>query len=290
MPMNAIRHHGRFALAPLLLLASLSGCALQSDMRILEDRLISLERKNADLQQALSRNRQEKQTLEQQLQQYGSLIEEKDVSLRDQSAGLQASADRIRSEIQAINGRLEETAFRLNQRIDALERTIESRPPAPSADFSSSAGADEMAGEMYDRGVDSGRIDDSAGPPPSGAPDVLYATGKQAFDQQDYDRAERHFRQLLDRHPRAALAGNAQFWLGEIFYRRRNFEEAILAYQQVIENYSDGNKVAAALLKQGFAFSSLGDKDNARLILRELLDRFSHTREARIAEQKLDTL
>ncbi|MFP4031157.1 MAG: tol-pal system protein YbgF [Desulfococcaceae bacterium] len=284
--MNPIRNHVWSLIPPALLLVSLSGCALQSDVRILEDRLISLERKNADLQETLSRNRQEKQSLEQRLQQYGNLIEEKDMSLRDQSAGLQVTADQIRSEIQAINGRLEETAFRLNQRIDALERNIESRPPAPSADFSSSGGA----GERNDRRVDSGRIDDSAGPPPSGAPDVLYATGKQAFDQQDYDRAERHFRQLLDRHPRATLAGNAQFWLGEIFYRRRNFEEAILAYQQVIETYPDGNKVAAALLKQGFAFSGLGDKENARLILRELLDRFSHTREARIAEQKLDNL
>jgi tol-pal system protein YbgF len=268
-----------------LLLASLSGCALQSDMRILEDRLISLERKNADLQQALSRNRQEKQSLEQQLQQYGSLIEEKDMSLRNQSAGLQVTADQIRSEIQAINGRLEETAFRLNQRIDDLERKVQTAPaPGPSPGFSSSMGRDEMDGGA----PDSASVGEA--PAPTGSPDVLYATGKQAFDQQDYDRAARHFQQLLNRYPQAPQADNAQFWIGEIFYQQRNFEEAILAYQQVIETYPDGNKLVAALLKQGFAFSSLGDKDNARLILQELLNRFPHTREARIAEQKLDNL
>lgn len=283
--MNPIRNHVWSVLPLALLLASLSGCALQSDMRILEDRLISLERKNADLQQALSRNRQEKQALEQQLQQYGSLIEEKDMSLRNQSAGLQVTADQIRSEIQAINGRLEETAFRLNQRIDDLERKVQTGPVVgPSSGFSSPMDRDEMDGGA----PGSASVGEAA--PPTGSPDVLYATGKQAFDEQDYDLAARHFRQLLSRHPRATLAGNAQFWLGEIFYHRRDFEEAILAYQQVIENYSDGNKVAAALLKQGFAFSSLGDKDNARLILQELLNRFAHTREARIAEQKLDNL
>jgi tol-pal system protein YbgF len=279
--MNPIRNLRGAVLLSLLLLAPLSGCALQSDMRILEDRLISLERKNADLQQALSRDRQEKQALEQELQQYGSLIEEKDVSLRSQSAGLQATADQIRSEIQALNGRLEETAFRLNQRIDGLERQIQTAPPAPSGNFSGS-GAPGAAG--------TGSSPAAAAPPPTGSADVLYATGKQAFDQQDYEEAGRHFRQLLNLYPQATQADNAQFWLGDILYQQRNFEEAILAYQQVIENYPDGNKVAAALLKQGFAFAAIGDKPNAELILQELINRFPHTRESRIAEQKLETL
>lgn len=279
--MNSIRNHRWIVFAPLLLLASFSGCALQSDMRILEDRLISLERKNADLQQALSQNRQEKQALEQELQQYGSLIEEKDVSLRSQSAGLQATADQIRSEIQALNGRLEETAFRLNQRIDGLERQIQTAPPSPSGGFSGAAGSS---------GAGTNPVSNRAPPPPTGSADVLYATGKQAFDQQDYEEAGRHFRQLLNLYPQAPQADNAQFWLGDILYQQRNFEEAILAYQQVIENYPDGNKVVAALLKQGFAFAALGDKPNAELILQELINRFPHTRESRIAEQKLETL
>jgi tol-pal system protein YbgF len=278
--MNSIRNHRWLVFAPLLLLAPISGCALQSDMRILEDRLISLERKNADLQQALSQNRQEKQALEQELQQYGSLIEEKDVSLRSQSAGLQATADQIRGEIQALSGRLEETAFRLNQRIDGLERKIQTAPSAPPGNFSGSASP----------GAGGTGSAPAAAPPPTGSADVLYATGKQAFDQQDYEEAGRHFRQLLNLYPRAPQADNAQFWLGDILYQRRNFEEAILAYQQVIENYPDGNKVSAALLKQGFAFAAIGDKPNAELILQELINRFPHTRESRIAEQKLETL
>ena len=38
----------------------------------------------------------------------------------------------------------------------------------------------------------------------------------------------------------------------------------------VIEKYPKGNKAPAALLKQGLAFSNIGDTANAKLILQEL--------------------
>ena len=43
----------------------------------------------------------------------------------------------------------------------------------------------------------------------------------------------------------------------------------------------------AALLKQGMAFTELGDKENARLIFKELIDRYPRSTEAKIAAQKL---
>lgn len=263
----------------------LGGCALQSDVRILEDRLIALERKSADLQEALAETRRARTELEGRLRQYGSLIEEKDVSLRNQSAGLQVTADQIRSEIQALNGRMEETAFRLRQRVSALEGTVRAGSQAPGPSPEGTDGVRPATGPGPSVGA-------AAAPaPPAGASaDVLYATGKRAFDARDYAEAAQYFQGLLQRYPDAPQADNAQFWLGEILYQQRDFEQAILAYQQVIESYPTGNKVAASLLKQGFAFSSLGDRDNARLILQDLMDRFPHTSEARIAEQKLENL
>jgi TolA-binding protein len=59
----------------------------------------------------------------------------------------------------------------------------------------------------------------------------------------------------LKRFPKSDNADNAQFWIGEIYYRQKWYETAILEYQKVIENYPKGNKVQASLLKQGFAFS-----------------------------------
>ena len=44
----------------------------------------------------------------------------------------------------------------------------------------------------------------------------------------------------------------------------------------------------AALLKQGYAFANLGEKGNARLILKELIRKYPGTSEAKIAAEKLD--
>jgi TolA-binding protein len=59
---------------------------------------------------------------------------------------------------------------------------------------------------------------------------------------------------------------------------------------EVIEKYPKGNKVPAALLKQGHAFQSLGDKVNSRLIFEELVRKHPGTGEAKAASDKLKEL
>jgi TolA-binding protein len=75
--------------------------------------------------------------------------------------------------------------------------------------------------------------------------------------------------------------------VGETYYREKWFEKAILEYQKVVEKYPTGNKLPAALLKQGFAFSNLGDNANARLILESLIQKYPDSNEAGIAAKKL---
>jgi tol-pal system protein YbgF len=94
----------------------------------------------------------------------------------------------------------------------------------------------------------------------------------------------------LKRYPKSDNADNAQFWIGEIYYRQKWYETAILEYQKVIENYPKGNKVQASLLKQGFAFFNLEDTANARLILMELVRKYPKSNEAVIAREKLKAM
>jgi tol-pal system protein YbgF len=117
--------------------------------------------------------------------------------------------------------------------------------------------------------------------------DDLYRSAKQAYDKGDLNNAREEFQKLLKEFPESENADNAQFWIGEIYYREKWYEKAILEYQKVIEKYPKGNKVTASLLKQGFAFFNLGDTSNARLILSELIKKYPKSNEAKIAERKL---
>ena len=120
--------------------------------------------------------------------------------------------------------------------------------------------------------------------------DELYVRAKQSFDNGEYETARKGFQDLLDKYPKSKNADNAQFWIGEIYYREKWYEKAILEYQKVIENYPQGNKVPGSLLKQGFAFLNIGDETNARLILRELMNKYPESNEAKVAGKKLDEL
>jgi tol-pal system protein YbgF len=115
----------------------------------------------------------------------------------------------------------------------------------------------------------------------------LYNRAKQAFDQGNSAQARRGFEEMIQRYPNSANADNAQFWIGETFFREKSYEKSILEYQKVIEKYPKGNKVPAALLKQGHAFLALGDKVNSRLIFEELARKFPQTAEAKAASDKL---
>ena len=60
------------------------------------------------------------------------------------------------------------------------------------------------------------------------------------------------------------LWGSAQYWIGDSLYAQKQFEAAIVAFDEVIRKYPEDNKVPAALLKQGYAFAELKDVRNAR--------------------------
>lgn len=123
-----------------------------------------------------------------------------------------------------------------------------------------------------------------------GAAKRLYDRAKKEYDAKNYDVAAVLFKQLLRDHAQSDLAGNAQYWLGETFYAQRQYEAAIVAFDEVIQKYSDSGKVPASILKQGFAFAALDDSRNARFFLEQVQRRFPDTTEARRAEEKLKTL
>ncbi len=120
--------------------------------------------------------------------------------------------------------------------------------------------------------------------------EALYNKAKQAFDQGNMAAARKGFEELVHYYPTSQNADNAQFWIGETFFREKLYEKSILEYQKVIEKYPKGNKVPAALLKQGYAFQSLGDKVNSRLIFEELVRKHPNTSEAKAASDKLKEL
>lgn len=118
----------------------------------------------------------------------------------------------------------------------------------------------------------------------------LYKDAYETFQKKDLEGARKKFEAFLKQYPNTELSGNAQFWIGEIYYQKKDFEKAILEYEKTITKYPETDKVPAALYKQALAFLELGDKGNARNLLKRVVQRFPRSKQAEMAKKKLEAM
>lgn len=101
-------------------------------------------------------------------------------------------------------------------------------------------------------------------------PDAGGGGGEQAYHDAfkklqdgDYAGAERGFKTFLQGNPKHALAGNAQYWLGETYYARRDYQNAMTAFAEGYKAYRNSPKGPDNLLKLGVTLATLGRKPDA---------------------------
>jgi tol-pal system protein YbgF len=83
------------------------------------------------------------------------------------------------------------------------------------------------------------------------------------LSQNDYAGTEAAFSQLIDTYPKDPLAGNAQYWIGESYYRRNRYKNAADAFLKGYKKYKSGDKAPETLLKLGMSLAAVGQKDAA---------------------------
>jgi tol-pal system protein YbgF len=280
--MSAMKYSVLFLL---LFFNMLYGCAMRDDVVMLENRMYWLEHRNA-------KSEKYDKELKSRIEEYFKVLEEKEQTLRNQSAEMHAMHDHLKAEIQLISGRIDETDYLLKQKLSDSDKITENR--LERIEESVGLNKKRIARLEHYLNFESDENDVKIKSKPQSREELseneLYTVYKQAFDAGDFETALKGFKNLINKFPKSAHADNAQFWIGEIYYSEKWYEKAILEYQKVIEKYPKGNKVPASLLKQGFAFLNLGDKANARLILKELVKKYSESTEAKIATKKLKGL
>jgi tol-pal system protein YbgF len=103
----------------------------------------------------------------------------------------------------------------------------------------------------------------TAGTLPSGTPQEQYNYAFGLLRRADYPAAEQALKSFVQRYPNDALAGNAQYWLGETYFVRKDYENAATTFAVGYQKYPKSGKAADNLLKLGMALGSLGKKSEA---------------------------
>lgn len=215
-------------------------------------------------------------------------------SMQDVTANSGARLDTMSTQVQGLSDNLEEIKSRLgklNQQLVDLQNTVQSLDAkisgggsaAPSTGTNpGSASAQPTGGSVPPAGSA------SSGPAPSA--DTLYSNGLRDITSGKYDLARQEFQDYLKYYGDTDLASNAQYYLGEIAYSQKNYEQAVGEFDKVLTNYPKSFKLAPAHLKKGMALIELGQKTAGVRELRDVVKRFPGTEEERRSRAKLKEL
>ncbi len=102
---------------------------------------------------------------------------------------------------------------------------------------------------------------------PAAGPDAEYQAAFTLLKEGRYDEAATAFTKFLANHRDHELASNAQYWLGEVYYVKREYPAALSAFEGVLSGFPGARKSPDALLKAGYCHYELGHFDLARTAL-----------------------
>jgi tol-pal system protein YbgF len=212
-------------------------------------------------------------------------------SLQDVQANSGARLDTMSTQVQGLSDNLEEIKSRLgklNQQLVDLQSAVQSIDSKVSG--SAPASTTPTSNPRTSNDVSSNSASPGGGTPPAPSADMLYSNGLRDITSGKYDLARQEFQDYLKYYGDTDLASNAQFYLGEIAYHQKQYQDAVAQYDRVLTVYPKSFKLAPARLRKGMALLDLGQKSAGVRELREVVRRYPGTEEERAARAKLKEL
>jgi TolA-binding protein len=118
--------------------------------------------------------------------------------------------------------------------------------------------------------------------------DALFARAKKSLDDGQLTDARRDYTDFLKRFGKDSKADDAQYALGEIFYREKAYEKAIGEFQKVIDGFADGDQADRALFRAGEASIEMKWCVDARAYFGVLVQKYPKSALVKNAKAKLD--
>lgn len=208
--------------------------------------------------------------------------------LNTQVENLSGKLDTSSGQVQSLNDSVDE----LKSRVAALQKTLQDLQnqlqtmQQPQTGQPSSAPAGATPGGTPGPGAMNSAPAVNQAPPL----DQTYQAALSDFNSGKYSLATSEFQDVIHFYSLDPLAGSAQFYLGEVAYHQKNYEDAIKDYDVVIEQFSGNSKAATSQLHKGLALFALHQRDAGARELRSLIQRHPQTPEAAQARAKLNEL
>jgi TolA-binding protein len=178
----------------------------------------------------------------------------------------------VRENLAALSSRLSNLDNKLSD-ISSAVRTLsqpQSAPPPPPGAASPAAGA--------------------PAPPPGVSAESLWLNAFRDYSSGRDDLAMMEFNDYLKYFPTAENAASAQYYVGQLYNRAKMYDDAVQAFDAVLERYPDNPKTPDALYGKADALVHAGHRAEAAAEFKDFLARFPTHSLARNAQDQLRVL
>lgn len=191
----------------------------------------------------------------------------------------------LQDEVMKLRGIVEEQGEQLRQlkqqRLDdyiSLDRRISSMgggsvPPTQDASGAAAPGS----------GTSAAPIDASAAPVPPAAPraaasaqeEQAYRDAYALIQARKFPEARTAFNAFVGQYPGGNYAGNAHYWLGELYLLEGDSERAKKHFETLLAQFGDNRRVPDAMFKLGRIYHQSGDAARARDMLDRVINEYA---------------
>jgi tol-pal system protein YbgF len=202
------------------------------------------------------------------------------------AASFEVRISQLEDEMQSLTGRIEEIGHNtdlLKSQLDRLQKDIDFRLAALEKGGAPAAAGGGASANASSQAAAAGASGEEAPPTPPGKMSLgqgqvlPVGNSQQQYDyaralliQQDYAGAEKAFTAFVNTHPDDKLAGPAQYWLGETYYVRGNYDQSAKAFAEGYQRYPKSDKAPDTLLKLGMSLAQLKRTKDACVLYKEL--------------------
>jgi TolA-binding protein len=224
---------------------------LQRDVATLQDQVQKLDRSSSEnmgkvtalLQQALDNIAKLNTTVAL----LDAAMRERDKSVAAPVASVGAKVDQMASGFEGMRVSVDDMNSRLGklqQNMVDLQNTIKviQAPPALPAPSGPGGSPGAAAGQACPNS------------------DTLYSGAMSDKNGGKDDLALQEFNDYLTCYGSTVMAPNAQYYIGEVLYNRKDYENALKAFDMVLERYPENNKTLDAMYMKGRTLVQLGEK------------------------------
>jgi tol-pal system protein YbgF len=285
---SALRRAGMVGLlAGLIATSSPLEAANREHQQIMAD-IRMLQEQNQQLQVTLG-------SLMEALKAVTTRIDQQTETARKSAADQKLLIDGLANEIRIVREKVDDTNVRLgslSQEVDSLRSAIPAVPVAPATPMGPTTPEGNVAPNTDP--VQATAAPPAAAPVPAGSggmsPSKLFDLAYSDYAAGQWALAIQGFETYLRAFPKNEQSDDAQLYIGEALQLDGKFKEAIVAFDKVISDHPQGDRVPIAYYKRGLMYHRLNQNDRARESFEIVIKNYPGSEASILAKQVLDRL